>query len=70
MGTRLENSSLPFDIHFAESATQYLSNVVEAHGYRFRSTVVSGEHSRSKTSAIIALVLHVNAHHSLLLIIT
>ena len=30
-------------------------NVVEAHGYSFRSTVVSGEHSRSKTSAIIAM---------------
>ena len=34
-----------------------VNNVVEAHGYGFRSTVVSGEHSRSKTSAIIALVL-------------
>ena len=32
-----------------------VSNVVEAHGYGFRSTVVSGEHSRSKTSAIIAM---------------
>ena len=32
-------------------------NVVEAHGYGFRSTVVSGEHSRSKTTAIIVLVL-------------
>ena len=31
------------------------TNVVEAHGYGFRSTVVSGEHSRSKTSAIIAM---------------
>ena len=30
-----------------------VSNVVEAHGYGF--TVVSGEHSRSKTSAIIAM---------------
>ena len=30
-------------------------NVVEAHGYGFRSTVVRGEHSRSKTSAIIAM---------------
>ena len=30
-------------------------NVIEAHGYGFRSTVVSGEHSRSKTSAIIAM---------------
>ena len=30
-------------------------NVVEAHGYSFRSTVVSGQHSRSKTSAIIAM---------------
>ena len=34
-----------------------VNNVVEAHGYGFRPTVVSGEHSRSKTSAIIALVL-------------
>ena len=33
----------------------YNYNVVEAHGYGFRSTVVSGEHSRSKTSAIIAM---------------
>ena len=32
-----------------------VSNVVEAHGYGFRSTIVSGEHSRSKTSAIIAM---------------
>ena len=32
-------------------------NVVEAHGYGFRSTVVSGEHSRSKTSAIIAIYI-------------
>ena len=32
-----------------------VSNVVEAHGYGFRSTVVSGEHSRRKTSAIIAM---------------
>ena len=31
------------------------NNVVEAHGYGLRSTVVSGEHSRSKTSAIIAM---------------
>ena len=30
-------------------------NVVEAHGYGFRSTVISDEHSRSKTSAIIAM---------------
>ena len=33
----------------------YVCNVVEAHGYGFRSTVVSGEHSRSKTSAIIEM---------------
>ena len=33
-----------------------LCNVVEAHGYGFRSTVVSGELSRSKTSAIIAII--------------
>ena len=30
-------------------------NVVEAHGYGFRSTVVSGEYLCSKTSAIIAM---------------
>ena len=34
----------------------YIYNVVEAHGYGFRSTVYSeGEHSRSKTSAIVAM---------------
>ena len=38
---------------------QYIeyNNVVEAHGHGFRSTVVSGEHSHSKASAIIVLVL-------------
>ena len=33
----------------------YVCNVVEAHDYGFRSTAVSGEHSRSKTSAIIEM---------------
>ena len=37
------------------SNSTVFNNVVEAHGYGFRSTVVSGEHSRSKTSAIIAM---------------
>ena len=32
-----------------------LTNVLEVHGYGFRSTVVSGEYSHSKTSAIIAM---------------
>ena len=45
-----------------------LYNVVEAHGYGFRSTVSEDEHSRSKTSAIIALVLLRECSPSLLLI--
>ena len=41
-------------VHVLVECFCYL-NVVEAQGYGFRSTVVSGEHSRSKTSAIIAM---------------
>ena len=42
-------------VHLQTACGAVLFNVVEAHGYGFRSTVVSGEHSRSKTSAIIAM---------------
>ena len=44
-------------LHFTADSVWMIpeDNVVEAHGYGFRSTVVSGEHSRSKTSAIIAM---------------
>ena len=43
------------DKQFDNYVVFFSGNVVEAHGYGFRSTVVSGEHSRSKTSAIIAM---------------